>query len=341
MRKEQDFPISIEVQLLGGRGDGKPRATANLCTPGTNVVMDGKLETRHCVGSTSKTYDGDQWVRVEVEVHGAGVVSHRVNGETVLSYEKPQIGGGNVSGFDPAVKKDGELLAGGSISLQSESHPVEFRKVELRELPVEAPSTGDAELERAAAWMAGEFDTFAQVARDEAAGTAYRHVRAVLRVVPVTVDGLSGGGRAFYLEQALAESEDKPYRQRVVLLTRLDGRLVNRLYRLKRPEAFVGAWREPKRLEALVPAELELDEGCDLLWTPAWPDRFAGVAGEGGTCRTQLRGATHVVSRVELRADGLTSLDQGFDAAGAHRWGPPPGTAGHVFARRPPRSSTP
>ena len=134
MRKDQDFPISIEVQLLGGRGDGKPRPTANLCTPGTNVVRDGKLVTAHCVDSTSKTFDGDEWVRVEVEVHGDGVVTHKVNGETVLSYEKPQIGGGNVSGYDPAVKKDGELLAGGSISLQSESHPVEFRKVELLNL---------------------------------------------------------------------------------------------------------------------------------------------------------------------------------------------------------------
>ncbi len=140
MRKEQDFPICIEVQLLGGRGDGKPRSTANLCTPGTNVEMGGRLETRHCVDSTSKTYDGDQWVRVEVEVHGGGVITHRVNGETVLSYEKPQVGGGNVSGFDPAVKKDGTLLTGGSISLQSESHPVEFRKVELRQLaPAAAP----------------------------------------------------------------------------------------------------------------------------------------------------------------------------------------------------------
>ena len=135
--KDQDFPISIEVQLLGGRGDGKPRPTANLCTPGTNVVMNGKLEAAHCVNSTSKTFDGDQWVRVEVEVHGGGVITHRVNGETVLSYEKPQVGGGNVSGFDPAVKKDGELLTAGSISLQSESHPVEFRKVELHELPPE------------------------------------------------------------------------------------------------------------------------------------------------------------------------------------------------------------
>jgi hypothetical protein len=134
MLKDQDFPISIEVQLLGGRGDGKPRPTANLCTPGTNVVMNGKLVTAHCVDSTSRTFDGDQWVRVEVEVHGDGVVTHKVNGETVLSYEKAQIGGGNVSKHDPAVKKDGQLLEGGSISLQSESHPVEFRKVELLNL---------------------------------------------------------------------------------------------------------------------------------------------------------------------------------------------------------------
>jgi hypothetical protein len=131
MTKDQDFPISIEVQLLGGRGDGKPRPTANLCTPGTNVVMAGKLETQHCVDSASKTFDGNQWVRVEAEVHGDGVITHRVNGETVLTYEKPQIGGGNVANYDPAVKKDGQLLDGGSISLQAESHPIEFRKVEL------------------------------------------------------------------------------------------------------------------------------------------------------------------------------------------------------------------
>jgi hypothetical protein len=134
MRRDQDFPISIEVQFLGGRGDGRPRPTANLCSPGTNVVMNGKLETAHCVNSTSKTFDGDQWVRVEVEVHGDGAITHRVDGETVLSYEKAQIGGGNVANHDPAVKRDGELLAGGSISLQAESHPIEFRKVELLNL---------------------------------------------------------------------------------------------------------------------------------------------------------------------------------------------------------------
>jgi len=134
MKKDQDFPICIEAQFLGGKSDGKPRSTANLCTPGTNVVMNGKLETTHCVNSSSKTYDGDQWVRAEIEVHGGGEIVHRVNGETVLRYEQPQIGGGAVSGHDPAVKKDGQILTSGTLSLQAESHPVEFRKVELLNL---------------------------------------------------------------------------------------------------------------------------------------------------------------------------------------------------------------
>ncbi|MBI2686562.1 MAG: DUF1080 domain-containing protein [Acidobacteria bacterium] len=133
MGKDQDFPISIEVQLLGGLGKG-PRTTANLCTPGTNVVRDGKLFTPHCLNSKSKTYDGDQWVRVEVKVLGDEHIEHMIDGEVVLAYDKPQIGGGAVSKFDPAVKQDGKLLTGGSISLQSESHPIDFRKVELLDL---------------------------------------------------------------------------------------------------------------------------------------------------------------------------------------------------------------
>lgn len=130
MPKEQNFPISIEVQLLGGDGVNK-RSTANLCTPGTNVVMNGKLVTTHCIQSSSETYHGEQWVRVEVEVDGSRVISHKVNGREVLRYEQPQIGGGAVNDFDPAAKQDGKLLESGYISLQSESHPVEFRKVEL------------------------------------------------------------------------------------------------------------------------------------------------------------------------------------------------------------------
>ena len=134
MVKDQDFPISIEVQLLGGFGDGKPRTTMNLCTPGSNVVYQGKLHTAHCTNSTSKTYDGDQWVRVEVEVHGDELVKHIVEGQTVLEYTKPQIGGGNVAPVDPAVKVDGTPMTGGYISIQAETAPIEFRKIELLNL---------------------------------------------------------------------------------------------------------------------------------------------------------------------------------------------------------------
>ena len=133
MGKDQDFPISIEVQLLGGNGKDA-RTNANLCTPGTNVVMGGKLITAHCVQAASQTYHGEQWVRVEATVLGSERIIHRINGEKVLEYEQPQIGGGSVSGHDPAVKRDGMLLESGSISLQSESHPIEFRKVELLDL---------------------------------------------------------------------------------------------------------------------------------------------------------------------------------------------------------------
>lgn len=129
MSQDQEFPVSIEVQLLGGRGSGE-RPTANLCTPGTHVVMEGELVKRHCTRSSSKTYHGDQWVTVEVEVRGGEVVKHIVEGETVLAYSKPQLDDGDPHARELA-KKSGKILEGGTISLQSESHPIEFRKVEL------------------------------------------------------------------------------------------------------------------------------------------------------------------------------------------------------------------
>ena len=140
MGVDQDFPISVEVQFLGGDGENT-RTTANLCTPGTNVVMDGKLFTNHCTSSTSKTYHGEQWVRVEVLVLGDSLMEHFIEGQSVLRYEKPQIGGGNVIHYDEKVKQDGKLLSEGFISLQSESHPIEFRKVELYNLEPFAEDT--------------------------------------------------------------------------------------------------------------------------------------------------------------------------------------------------------
>lgn len=129
MRKDQEFPVSIEVQLLGGNGKD-PRTTGNLCTPGTHVVMHGKLVTQHCNDSRSKTYHGDQWVQAEVEVHGSRLIRHFINGELVLEYEQPQLDEGDADARR-LIRDGNKLLSEGYVSLQAESHPVDFRKIEL------------------------------------------------------------------------------------------------------------------------------------------------------------------------------------------------------------------
>jgi hypothetical protein len=133
MTRDQEFPVSIEVQFLGGDGTHE-RHTANLCTPGTNVEMNGRLITRHCTDSTSKTYHGDQWVTVEVEVRGNDVIRHLIDGQVVLEYNKPQLDDTDKDAKRLLQQGASKMVSEGYISLQAESHPVEFRKVELMRL---------------------------------------------------------------------------------------------------------------------------------------------------------------------------------------------------------------
>ncbi len=130
MTKDQKFPTSIEVQLLGGNGSNE-RTTSNLCTPGTNVVMQGELVRKHCTSSTSKTYHGDRWVTAEIEVRGNKIIKHVLDGKAVLEYTQPQLDERDAHAKELARQAGGIMLEGGSISLQSESHPIDFRKVEL------------------------------------------------------------------------------------------------------------------------------------------------------------------------------------------------------------------
>ena len=132
MTKDQKFPVSIEVQLLGGNDTGD-RTTSNLCTPGTNVVMKDMLQQRHCISSSSVTYRGDRWVTAEIEVRGGGVIKHILDGKVVLQYNKPQLDprDADAQRIIADRKSDSLILEGGYISLQSESHPIEFRKVEI------------------------------------------------------------------------------------------------------------------------------------------------------------------------------------------------------------------
>lgn len=127
METDQPFPVSIEGQLLGGIGDTE-RSNGNVCTPGTHIEMNGKLITQHCISSNSKTFFGDQWVTFEAVVYADSIIHHIINGDTVMTYSKPIIGGGlpeSYQGFD------GLALTEGFIAIQAESAPTEFRKIEL------------------------------------------------------------------------------------------------------------------------------------------------------------------------------------------------------------------
>ena len=132
MTLNQEFPVSIEFQLLGGNGkDDRP--TGNLCTPGCHVTIEGELFTPHCVNSNSKTYHGEQWVTAEAVVLGDSIIHHIIEGDTVISYTKPIIGG-ELTGLDTIQFSEGTPMTEGYISIQAESHSFDFQKIELLNL---------------------------------------------------------------------------------------------------------------------------------------------------------------------------------------------------------------
>ena len=135
MRFDQGFPASLEMQFLADEGKG-PRSTANLCTPGTHVEMDGKLVTKHIVKSSAPTFPAEEWVRAEVEVRGNDEIVHRINGVEVLRYQRPQLDpkNDNAPATDQIEAGGNVMLHYGHIALQAEGQPVWFRKIELLSL---------------------------------------------------------------------------------------------------------------------------------------------------------------------------------------------------------------
>lgn len=134
MPRDQNWPISVEMQFLAGLSDGAPRSTGNMCSPGTDIVYQGETYDGHCLNSSSKTYSPNEWVKAELVVRGDSLVTHIINGDTVLQYSKPTMGGGVVDGYDSTIWQPGKPLTSGFIALQSEGQPIRFRNIALREL---------------------------------------------------------------------------------------------------------------------------------------------------------------------------------------------------------------
>ncbi|MBK8148605.1 MAG: chromophore lyase CpcT/CpeT [Acidobacteria bacterium] len=191
----------------------------------------------------------------------------------------------------------------------------------------------DKNLKQLGSWMTGSFDTFGQVDEDEEADAKYRHIRALLHVTPVDIPELRDG-LAFYVENQQAEARTKPYRQRVYFLTRIDGKITLRIFRISKPEDLINAHKRREALKSLSFDRLSPEVGCDLTYERAGKDLFKGRTTGGKACRSSLRGATYTYSESEIGPRRWINLDQGFDDAGNHKWGPPPGTIGHIFLKR-------
>ena len=131
MRRDQDFPVSLEMQLLGTPRP-VPEPTGNLCTPGTHVHIGGKLDTRHCILSSSPLEPNGRWIRAEVEVLPNGRITHSIDGKAVLRYGDPELDPADADARPLIDAAGGDLkLAGGYIALQGEGHQIEFRNIEM------------------------------------------------------------------------------------------------------------------------------------------------------------------------------------------------------------------
>jgi hypothetical protein len=129
----QEFPTSMEFQFLA-TGSTAGKQTGNVCTPGTNLEMKGKLLLDHIIDSSSKFFPVDEWVTAEIEVHGNSEVIHRVNGVEVLRYQHPQLDARDEFAQKLLATGAPLQLSFGHIALQAESQPIWFRNIRIKQL---------------------------------------------------------------------------------------------------------------------------------------------------------------------------------------------------------------
>ena len=181
----------------------------------------------------------------------------------------------------------------------------------------------NSDLARLQKWMAGYFSSQQQAAKD----SDYFDVR--LRMVPIWKK--RPDGHWFYVEQAMAEHQQRPYRQRVYHLTQPnDSTFESEVYAINEPTRFIGEWQKPDPLAGLTPDSLLPRPGCSIILHKVGEIAFIGGT-VGNICASDLKGADYTTTQVTISKDQLISWDQGFDKDGNQVWGARKG--GYVFKK--------
>jgi len=128
---DQAFPVCLEYNLLGGNGKDE-RPSGEICASGIYIEINGKRNSSYCTPpAVKRTFSGDQWVTAEIDIR-AGKITHYVNGEQIIQFENPKYDSTNAIAKN-FIKGGNDLVKDGYISLQSNSHPMDFRKIEILE----------------------------------------------------------------------------------------------------------------------------------------------------------------------------------------------------------------
>ncbi|OIQ28159.1 MAG: hypothetical protein BM564_10560 [Bacteroidetes bacterium MedPE-SWsnd-G2] len=180
-------------------------------------------------------------------------------------------------------------------------------------------STEDKDLNRLFGMMQGSFNSEKQASAD----STYYNI--ALHMYPIWKDQ----GNYLYVEQALASTPEKPYRQRVYEVKRLnDSTISSAIYTIPNDSLWIGKWKTIAAFDSISPKDISIKQGCEVLLRANTDGSFSGSTGEG-TCKSTLFGSTYATSHVSIKPNQVMSWDRGFDKDGNYVWGAQKG--GYIF----------
>jgi CpeT protein len=172
--------------------------------------------------------------------------------------------------------------------------------------------------------MAGNFDSELQAKTD----SSYFHIK--LHMTPIWIDEINGYW--LYVEQSMANVEDKPYRQRVYHLYKQDDTaLVSKVYEIKNASQYIGAWKELPKISVLSIDSLIERPGCAIFLHKRRKNVYSGST-PWRDCLSTFKGAAYATSEVVIYKRKLISWDRGWDEKDKQVWGAVKG--GYSFVKK-------
>lgn len=171
-------------------------------------------------------------------------------------------------------------------------------------------------------WMIGSFNSEEQAKNDS---DYYNISLEMQRIWNERIDGYW-----LYVEQSVASSKDKPYRQRIYHLYETDGIIKSIIYSIPDEKKFIGGWKNISAFDKLSPEDLESREGCDVIIKRKDENTFVGNTIDKN-CTSNLRGASYATTEVLITKDKMISWDRGFNDKDEQVWGAKKG--GYIFQK--------